>query len=222
MSVVLSNIANNKSINWQGANINILNQSKSGGGSVSGGVLTLPAHSSCEFSLTGPVTSKDIQYMKLKCNIIRSDSDEQFTDYNYNNIIQVIGSGKYNDDNIYINESLMFKFDDEQNFSNETIFEVNRCIINTLSVKVRNNSDESISIDKFVLDYNYNQVDEGNVNDYINEWADSNFDNKVNDYMTSPNNTLVIPLVQVLPDINSVPDGYICRLASSNNIVQGV
>lgn len=217
MSVVLSNIANNKSINWQGANINILNQSKSGGGSVSGGVLTLPAHSNCEFSLTGPVTSKDIQYMKLKCNIIRSDSDEQFTDYNYNNIIQVIGSGKYNNYNIYINESLMFKFEDEQNFSNEIIFEVNRCIINTLSVKVRNNSDESISIDKFVLDYNYNQVDEGNVNDYINEWADSNFDNNVTGYMENPEHILVIPLVTELPDINDVPDGYICRLASQTN-----
>lgn len=217
MSVVLSNIANNKSINWQGANINILNQSKSGGGSVTGGVLTLPAHSSCEFSLTGPVTSKDIQYMKLKCNIIRSDSDEQFTDYNYNNIIQVIGSGRYNNDNIYINESLMFKFDDEQNFSNETIFEVNRCIINTLSVKVRNNSDESISIDKFVLDYNYNQVDEGNVNDYINEWALDNFNNNVDGYMENPEHLLVIPLVQELPDINDVPDGYICRLASQTN-----
>lgn len=214
MSVVLSNIANNKSINWQGANINILNQSMSGGGSISGGVLTLPAHSNCVFNLTGPITSKDIQYMKLKCNIIRSDSDEQFTDYNYNNIIQVVGSGSYNNDSIYINESLMFKFDDEQNFSNETIFEVNRCIVNTLSVKVRNNSDESISINMFVLDYNYNQVDEGNVNDYINEWALDNFNNNVDGYMENPEHLLVIPIVDELPDINDVPDGYICRLAS--------
>ena len=78
-------------------------------------------------------------------------------------------------------------------------------MITAIRITVTNNEDISVNVSDFkvYMAANVAEVTPDDVGKKLTEF-----------YNNGGQTSLVIPLVQTLPDISSVPDGYICRLAS--------
>jgi hypothetical protein len=78
-------------------------------------------------------------------------------------------------------------------------------LIKYIELNVTNNEDISVSVSDFevYMAANVAEVTPDDVGEKLTEY-----------YNNGGQTTLVIPLVDELPDIRSVPDGYICRLSS--------
>lgn len=210
---VLSKITDTSNINWDNSVIDILQAPKSGGGTISGGVLTLQANESATFNLSGSLSGKEVNYLKMK---ITSRCNNANTDYQYKNIIKVAGSGVNNNTQSNINQYLFFKFDNEDYYDDELVFSIDNTKLTSFSLTITNKMSSTMTVTNWKLQRNYVEVNSDNFDEYANDYMNNNFDNYADDYMEHLT-TLIIPLVQTLPDINDVPDGYICRLATQSN-----
>ena len=211
---VLSKITDTSNINWDNNIIDILQAPKTGGGTISGGVLTLQANESATFNLSGSLSGKEVNYLKMK---ITSSSNNANTDYQYQNIIKVAGSGVNNNTQSNINQYLFFKFNNEDYYDDELVFSIDNTKLTSFSLTITNKMSSTMTITNWKLQRNYVEVNSDNFSEYASDYMDMKFDDYADNYMENPEHILVIPLVQELPDINSVPDGYICRLATHNN-----
>lgn len=210
---VLSKITDTSNINWDNSIIDILQAPKTGGGTISGGVLTLQANESATFNLSGSLSRKEVNYLKMKIN---SSSNNANTDYQYQNIIKVEGYGVNNNTQSNINQYLFFKFDNEDYYDDELVFSIDNTKLTSFSLTITNKMSSTMTITNWKLQRNYVEVNNNNFSEYASEFMDTKFDEYADNYIEHLT-TLIIPLVQELPDINNVPDGYICRLATQSN-----
>lgn len=167
--------------------------------------LKLGVGSRCTF--TKNYTNDDISTDKLKVKYSLS-ANEISSRYNNKIAIQLKiqyyettydqGETQYTDGKWQTIEVIPYtKNENKGNYKFDAI-ETEGRYIKTLKCVIRNNNKTTARLNKLGI---YNSIyNPKEVVDAINEYTDG-----IN---------LVIPLVQTLPDITEVPDGYICRLAS--------
>lgn len=151
------------------------------------------------------VVDMDCEYLKLVCGLTSSDTSLTTDSYA---AVCVDYSIYYKDDDNnqkILTDSFYPKYKHENNGESDSTIISAPGNIEFISIDVTNNEDISVSISDFKV---YAAITIAEVTpEEVGEKLSQYYDN-------GGQTTLVIPLVQVLPDINSVPDGYICRLAS--------
>lgn len=149
--------------------------------------------------------NKDCEYFKIVCGLSCDDTTISSQDHASVGIEFTI-LYKDNDTNNYKNlvDSYFPKYFHETNDEYDSAIIGAPGKVKMLVISAFNNEDEPVDIDLLQVyvalkaDVTPESVGE-NLSEYYNNGGQT---------------TLVIPLVQELPDINSVPDGYICRLAT--------
>ena len=180
-------------------------------------VLKLMANSRCTFSYN--FANDPLATTKLKCEYDIFGSNSQL-DTRYNDKIKI---------------TLKISYYNEENNRNETTY-VDGKTSNVQIIPYLNNESmgayeyEEIncesnyikSIDVIIAYYDSGSDNYVNINKlsiFPTMFASENstkdeINNSIEDYMDSHPQELVIPLLDSIPDINSVPDGYIFRLSS--------
>lgn len=149
--------------------------------------------------------NKDCEYLKLVCGLTTSDTTLTTDSYGAVCVDYVI-SYKDNDNNTKrLVDSFYPKYKHENNGQADSTIISAPGLITSIRITVTNNEDISVSVSDFkvYMAANVAEVTPDDVGEKLTEY-----------YNNGGQTTLVIPLVQTLPAISSVPDGYICRLAS--------
>lgn len=133
--------------------------------------------------------NKDCDYLKLVCGLTTSDTTLTTDSYGAVCIDYEI-SYKDNNNVKRLVDSFYPKYKHENNNQADSTIVSAPGMITAIKITVTNNVDISVSVSNFKV---YRATNVANGGGQTN---------------------LVIPLVQTLPDISEVPDGYICRLAS--------
>lgn len=149
--------------------------------------------------------NKDCEYLKLVCGLTTSDTTLTTDSYGAVCVDYVI-SYKDNDNNTKrLVDSFYPKYKHENNGQADSTIISAPGLITSIRITVTNNEDISVNVSDFkvYMAANVAEVTPDDVGEKLTEY-----------YNNGGQTTLVIPLVQTLPAISSVPDGYICRLAS--------
>jgi hypothetical protein len=97
---------------------------------------------------------------------------------------------------------------------NNSIFSIDNSKVTRIVATLYNNYDKAITFNNLTLNYGAISASTEDVLEDIAQNID--FQNQIAGFVSDAliNNTmqLVIPLVDSLPDLDSVPDGYICRV----------
>ena len=162
------------------------------------------------------VYTDDISSRSLECNYLKLighvTCEDQTLSTDFAHMVSIIVFVEYIDNGKVIKSSYQYfpKYDFEENYIDDyLIIKIPNKIIKRVSVTVMNR--EAIEIELTDIALYYSRVINEN---YVKETARSEAVSSVQDAFNDGTMDLVIPLVQVLPDINTVPDGYICRLAT--------
>lgn len=181
---------------------------------------------------------KDVEDKKIRCTylkvLVRLSCDDKTistdTEHNVSINCYVTYIDEDTDDNeneIEVENTVVYgfypryefedKFDSNNKKKNKAsydIIKVPNSIIKRIKVVITNNEDIPIVIKKIGLYYSL-IIDDETLQENINQAIDNKLDSGG---ISGTTKDLIIPLVQTLPDINDVPDGYICRLATQTNI----
>lgn len=192
-----------------------------------GSIIEMGSHSKCSTNIEN-IRSKNLKctYLKLLAHI--TCSDETLSTETTHNVTVCYTIEYENDNGIQrIVDCFYPKYDFEDDYINDySIIAVPCGYIRSLSVSIINNEDVEVDITNTGLYYCMAVTEETMNTTIINQFdtdlkyeIPSIVEDYLNDYFGGGGGddgtiNLVIPLVQALPNINSVPDGYICRLAS--------
>lgn len=149
--------------------------------------------------------NKDCEYLKLVCGLTTSDTTLTTDSYGAVCVDYEI-SYKDNDNNVKrLVDSFYPKYKHENNGQVDSTIISAPGMITAIRITVTNNEDISVNVSDFkvYMAANVAEVTPDDVGEKLTEY-----------YNNGGQTSLVIPLVQTLPAISSVPDGYICRLAS--------
>lgn len=162
------------------------------------------------------MTTGDISNRGLECNYLKLvghiTCDDKTLSTDFAHMVSIIAIVEYLDGDIVKKSLYQFfpKYDFEENYKDDyLIIKIPNKIIQSISVTIMNREDVGIEVTDIAL--YYSRIINEN---YVKETARSEAVSSVQDAMNDGTMALVIPLVQVLPDISTVPDGYICRLAT--------
>lgn len=156
-------------------------------------------------NLTHQAVHKNCDYLKLVCGLTSADitlTTDSYAAVCVDYTIHYID----NDNNIRIlTDSFYPKYKHENKGESDSTIISAPGTIENIDINVTNNEDISVAVSDFQV-YAAIQVAEVTPEDVGT--------NLTKYYNNGGQTTLVIPLVQTLPNVDSVPDGYICRLAS--------
>lgn len=149
--------------------------------------------------------NKECEYLKLVCGL--TSADKSLTTDFYGAVC-VDYTIHYKDEDGLLRtmvDSFYPKYKHENNNSEDSTIISAPGEISYISITVTNNEDISVDISDFKV----------YISELVAEVTPEDVGDKLSQYYNNGGQTtLVIPLVQTLPDVHSVPDGYICRLAS--------
>ena len=181
-----------------------------------GDVITMGEHSKCS------TTVKNIRNKNLKCTYLKllahvtCDDESLSTETTHN--VSVCYTIEYEVDKKVqrIVDCFYPKYDFEDDYINDySIIDVPCGYIKSINVSIINNEDVEVDITNTGLFYCMAVTEETmsvTINNIYQELPEM-----VEDIIQESGvSNLIIPLVDTLPNINSVPDGYICRLSSMN------
>lgn len=221
MGVSFNNNINEKAINFSSDSLlsNISNWIISSGTGQISDTIILNSMSSCTLELNSPLEMQQVKYLKILADITCEDTSISTDNEHY---LSVCCNIRLKDTNNNISDTVelfypKFSFEelrDENIISNYSIIATDDKIIESIQITIYNNyTDLAVSITNTGLYYSLSPVDGNYLNDYLNseQYLDSLFSDYVSG-LESGKYQLVIPLVNELPDINSVPDGFICRV----------
>lgn len=183
-----------------------------GTGSINANSIDLNTNSTVALTLSN--VTKKMTYIKILCNITASDHTLN-TQYSKN--VAVIYKITYTDNSIPDTTDIFYpNFDFEENSENYTIVELSGDKISSINIQIINSEETSISITDLGLFYIL-EIDNNNLNEELQDsyTQDPSYINDIIDQYMEDHPTpssLTIPLVNSLPPLNTVPDGYICRL----------
>lgn len=141
--------------------------------------------------------NKKCEYIKLVCGLTSEDKKLTTDYYNAVCIDCTIHYFDENNNRKSIVDSFYPRYKHENNNLDDFTIISSPTNIDYIDIEIINNENVDIDITELKV--------------YISE----DIGDELNDYYNNGGQTvLVIPLVQTLPDVDSVPDGYICRLAS--------
>lgn len=156
-------------------------------------------------NLPNQTVEKNCEYLKLVCGL--TSSDTTLTTDSYGAVC--IDYEIYYEDSEgtvrMLTDSFYPKYKHENNNKSDSTIISAPGLIKYIALNVTNNEDISVSVSDFevYMAANVAEVTPEEVGEKLTEY-----------YNNGGQTTLVIPLVDELPDISSVPDGYICRLSS--------
>ena len=175
-----------------------------------GDSIILGSNSQCSMS-TGDIKSRGLEcnYLKLIGHITCEDHTMS-TDFAH--MVSIIAIIEYLDGNSIKKSLYQFfpKYDFEENYVDDyLIIKIPNKIIKSVMVTIMNREEIEVELKDIALYYS-RVISES----YVRETARSEAVSSVQDAFNDGTMDLVIPLVNALPDISTVPDGYICRLAT--------
>lgn len=147
---------------------------------------------------------KNCDYFKLVCGLTVSDTSISSESGAAVCVVYTINYTDENNQSIKITDTFYPRFKHENdNVSDFTIIEAPG-VVDSIDIFVINNEAVQVNVSDFNVYYAEHVVVDGEsvanaINEYTNNGGTFN---------------LVIPLVSSLPPIESVPDGYVCRLIS--------
>lgn len=192
-----------------------------GSGSI-GKTIILNGYSNCHTDILSPLASSRVDYLKIVANIDSNNKTLSTDDSHYISVSCYI-EYEQNDNNDHINNNMeifypKFIFEDTVSsgiLDNSSVIELSGKIIKSINIIINNDSSDTIIIKDIQIYYILSYVDTDQLsNAFSNEEYVSDL---VNSYLNGVSNGIydvIIPLVNQLPDINSVPDGFICRVSS--------
>jgi hypothetical protein len=185
---------------------------------VSDNTINMGPYSSCKCILK-PKIKAGVQYLKISC-LTDSISKSIYTDVSKNCLINISVYTNNKERPLLINyyfPSFVYEYTYINNIvDNSSTFSIDSNIIDSIEITINNNYNDTVIFSELIL--NYCAV-AASTSEVIEELTDSSdFKDQVTSWVSDAliNNamTLVIPLVDSLPDLDSVPDGYICRVHS--------
>lgn len=182
-------------------------------------------------AITKSNINKKLTYLKINCELDANDHtlSTQFSK-KVAIVVKVTYSGNKPNNTFVFYPNYIFE-DDPETF---TVVELSGDKVSSIDVQIINS--ENTHVDAYNMNLYYIvEIDSNNINEEIKEnYEDNPVNNPIsdvisdniqnnNDVQTELNNVIqnyitqqhvgsVIPFVSSLPSINSVPDGYICRL----------
>lgn len=156
-------------------------------------------------NLHNQTVNKDCEYLKLVCGLTSSDTTLTTDSYAAVCVDYLIYYKDDENNQRILTDSFYPKYKHENNGESDSTIISAPGTIEFIDINVTNNEDTSVSVSDFNV---YAAVTVAEVTpEEVGEKLTEYYDN-------GGQTTLVIPLVDELPNINSVPDGYICRLSS--------
>lgn len=156
-------------------------------------------------NLPNQTIEKNCEYLKLVCGL--TSSDTTLTTDSYGAVC--IDYEIYYEDSEgtvrMLTDGFYPKYKHENNNQADSTIITAPGLIKYIELNVTNNEDLSVSVSDFevYMAATVAEVTPDDVGEKLTEY-----------YNNGGQTTLVIPLVNELPDISSVPDGFICRLSS--------
>ena len=156
--------------------------------------------------------NKKITYLKITCELDADDHtlSTQFSK-NVAIIVKVTYIGNTSNNTFVFYPNYIFE-EDPETF---TAVELSGDKVSSIDVQIINS--ENTHVDAYGVNLFYIvEIDESNIGEAIQEsYAEDPqyIDDVIDEYMNTHSTQLTIPLVNSLPSISSVPDGYICRLS---------
>lgn len=183
-----------------------------------GSTITLNGNSACTITLGSNTLKRKVRYLKILANITCSDktlsTDNEHNlavsyiiTLNSNKVVSEVFYPKFDFENLYIDKIV-------DDFS---VIGINDEIIKNMDITIYNYYDIPIQIKQTGLYYCSAPTTPEAVNVQITQqiYDESYMQDVFNNWLASVEkgeNPLVIPLRSSLPNINSVPDGFICRI----------
>lgn len=200
---------------------------------ISGGNIVIHPNGNAKVELSNSV-NKGLKVSRYRQFTLRIIDDKININYNYQNLVEAVMDIEYIDEEKNRSreyQCIPFTLYDTTLVENNIIQLVRELTminanLNYCSVKLANHTDHDITIVAAIL-YRSNELT-GQVGDIINQYGDiinqypdigddiTNINNEIADIYQRLNELsldVIIPLVTQLPDITTVQDGYICRLA---------
>lgn len=179
-----------------------------------GSVIELDTESSIGLHVNN-VIDKKYTYIKL---LVRVSSDNQSLSTASEKNVAAVCVTSYGAHTPPTTDTFLPSFTFERDAITYTIIELTGDRISDIYIEIMNSEDSTIKILETAL-YYYAVIDTENIVSEVidtlnNEEVTDEFNDKVQEYLDNNPQELVIPLLDSIPDINSVPDGYIFRLSS--------
>lgn len=149
--------------------------------------------------------NKNCEYFKLVCGLTVNDTTLTTDSYGAVCIDYDVVYEDNDGNDARIVDGFYPKYKHENNNKEDSTIVNAPGSVKSISINVSNNEDVAVQVSDFKVYISVvaAEVTPDDVGDKLTEY-----------YNNGGQTTLVIPLVQTLPNVNSVPDGYICRLAS--------
>ena len=156
------------------------------------------------FTIEKQIINRDCEYIKLVCGLDIEDETLTTDFYGAVCIDYIINCRDDKGHNKKSVDGFYPKYKHENNNGSDSTIIASPGKIESIEVNITNNEDISVNISDFkVFVSETTNMSPESIGNGLSEY-----------YNNGGQTTLVIPLVNELPDINSVPDGYICRLST--------
>lgn len=156
------------------------------------------------FTIEKQIINRDCEYIKLVCGL---DIEDETLTTDFYGAVCIDYIINYRDDKGHNKKSVdgfYPKYKHENNNGSDSTIIASPGKIESIEINITNNEDISVNISDFkVFVSETTNMSPESIGNGLSEY-----------YNNGGQTTLVIPLVNELPDINSVPDGYICRLST--------
>ena len=163
MALYTSDITDTSKIVFMSEEVNVLEHTIYGDGTINNNELVLNGGETARFNITDDYNSKEINYIKLKVNIVCNNVK---TDYEYLNIIKITGKGHKSSANKTFNKNFTFKFENENYYENELVFKIDDMYIDDMYIYISNNSNTQIRVTEFKTYRNEVEINSSNISNY--------------------------------------------------------